>query len=318
MKRVLFIPLLASLLFACSKETVNNTTPTGHEPTNQAKKPFRVSVADFIKQEEDMRSARKKDASSSLTAREDSSRISDIYYIAYNSSGTRVNFIHQDTTTAPGNFGTISDSLAPGSYTIVLIASEKPLYTDPILSNSNISAHSFGPSFIGGLGIDPLGDLFLKKIPVEISATGNPTDLEVSLNRIVGKLEVNILDALPASNANGFVRVQVTPLSVAYYIANGSLSTPESLWLWYGTRKDQHHFADYLFGSANEFNVIIEYQDKNTGETLSKTIEHVTCSTNKKTIITGYLYGTPANPGGPDYQIRLNQAWDSDSTIINF
>lgn len=317
MKRVLFIPLLASLLFACKKDAVN-TDPTGNVTPDQTKRAVRFSVADFIKQEENMRSAAKKAPGSSLTAREDSARLSDIYYIAYTSSGTKVHFFHQDTTTNPGNFGTISDSLAPGSYTIVLIASEKPLYTEPISSNSQISDHSFGPSFIGGIAIDPLGDLFFKKIQVDISATGNPTDLEVSLNRIVGKLEVNVLDALPASNPNGFVRVVVTPLSIAFRIADETVRAPEDIWVWYGTRHDQHHFADYLFGTTNEFNVIIEYKDKITGDSLVKTIEHVTCNTNKKTIITGYLYGTPNKPGGPDYQIRLNQAWDSDSTVINF
>ncbi|HEY8956509.1 FimB/Mfa2 family fimbrial subunit [Chitinophaga sp.] len=318
MKRVLFLPLLVSMLFACKKDAVKNDPPVD---SVSDKKAISISIADFIREEENMRSAKKKQPNSGTYAKEDSARISDIYYIAYNSNGNKVSLIHQDTVNQSSSFGTISDSLASGSYTIVLIASEKPLYTETFTSpvnNPNISSHSFGPAFLGAVAINPLGDLFFKKIQVDIAPTGNPTSLEVTLNRIVGKLEVNILDALPATDPNGYIGVQVTPLSIAFNLADESISQPESIWQWIGTRTSQHTFKDYLFGANNEFNVVISYKDKNTGADLVKTIEHVTCHTNKKTIITGYLYGTPNHPGGPDYQVKLNQSWDSDSTVINF
>lgn len=317
MKKVLFLPLLVFTLFACKKDAVNNTDLVDGVSSASDKKPFNISIADFIQEEENLKSAKRKQTNSDAYVRDDSTKISDVYYIAYN-NGSKVSILHQDTTNDSESFGIISDSLAPGSYTIVLIASEKPLYTETLTSSSNITSHSFGPSFLGGIGVDPLGDLFFKKMQIDIDSTDNPTNLEITLNRIVGKLEVNILDALPAADPNGYIAVQVTPLSIAFKVVDESVSIPESVWQWFGTRRNQYTFEDYLFGSDNEFNVIINYKDKNTGQDLVKTIEHVTCHTNKKTILTGYLYGTPSAPGGPDYQVNLNQLWDSDSTVISF
>jgi len=154
------------MLFACKKETANNTDFVNNKPPIEVKKSIRISIGDFIQNQENLKAVKRKKTNPQTNRNAEYAALSDVYYVAYTSDGTRINFIHQDTINNSNNFGTISDSLAPGSYTIVLIASEKPLYTQTISStlSPNVSSHSFGPSMIGGIGIDPLGDLFYKKV----------------------------------------------------------------------------------------------------------------------------------------------------------
>lgn len=244
--------------------------------------------------------------------------ISDLYYVAYNSNGTKVSYIHQDTLNS-SNFGVISDSLAAGNYTIFVIASGKPMYVEYVKmpGNTSINVAKIGP-FLYGIGVEPMGDAFYKKLQIEITPSSNVPLMELSLNRIVGKLEVHVLDALPATHANGLVRVQVTPLTTFFNLNDSTVTSPDPVWEWFGKRIDQTSFVNYLLGSTNEFNVKIYYKNKTTGENLVKTIEHVTCLTNKKTVLKGYLYGPYDHSGGPDYEVQLNQSWNSDSTLINF
>ncbi|MCW3464828.1 FimB/Mfa2 family fimbrial subunit [Chitinophaga nivalis] len=313
MKKLLLIPVLASLLFSCKKEDSTSTTTVPKE-----KRPVQFSIADFIREEENLGSAHGR--AIQATASQDTApavRLSDIYYLAYNDNGVKVSYRHQDTVNQRATFGTIADSLAPGTYTIVFIASEKPIYTEALTFNNNINAHYFGPE-LTGVGVLPMGDLFYKKLQVTVSAAGNIATQPVTLDRIVGRLEVNILDALPATDNNGYIWTQVNPITLFYNIYNNTVRPPEYTWDWRGTRINQNTFRDYILGSDSAFNVTIHYRDKNTGADQVKVINNVKCNTNKKTIIKGYLYGVPGNPGGPAYQVRINQDWNTSSNVINF
>jgi hypothetical protein len=62
---------------------------------------------------------------------------------------------------------------------------------------------------------------------------------------------------------------------------------------------------------------MLSWKDKVTGAFQSKTITNVTVTANKKTIITGYLYGVPTNVSAGDVIIRTNQSWSTDSTVIS-
>ncbi|MBC9915613.1 FimB/Mfa2 family fimbrial subunit [Chitinophaga varians] len=310
MKKALIIPLLSSIFFSCSKDATDKKVISQGE-----KQPVKFSVANFSQSQENLRTAGNNQLLEGQTSRVNwLPRISDLYYIVYSSDGNKINFVHQDTLNQKANFGIINDSLAPGTYTAVLIASQTPLYTQPITSSNNISGHYFSPQLMG-MGVFPMGDAFLKKTVFSVSANA-PTEIPITLERVVGKLEVKLQDALPSSDPNGYIRVQVSPLSVAYNLSDGSVRAPEAVWQWYGTRKDQYTFSDFLLGSEYEFNVDINYKDRTTGADLKKTIQHVKCQTNKVTVIKGYLYGAPPD-GSRSYSITINDTWSTDSTLIN-
>jgi len=299
MKKVFLILSLPLLLFSCSKNSVDKPT----EQAEAVRKPLTLNIKDLIQSHED------------FPAREDDQvTLSDVYYIVYSSNGTKLNYIHQDTVNNKATFGTIQDSLAPGVYTVALLASEKPLYMEHVVNNNNISSHSIAPQ-LQGMGVLPAGQIFYKKFQVEVQSEGNPPSVDVTLDRIVGKLQVELYDALSQNTPNGSVGIQIHPLAPFFSISESKALPPDDIWQTFGTRTSQTTFENYFIGSDHEFTVTITYFEP-SGAYLSKTVEHVKCIANQKTIIRGYLYGDPQNPGGPGLQLRLNQSWSADSTVI--
>lgn len=302
MKKTLLILSLPLLLFSCSKKSLVDAPAPQAEI---AKQPLSFNITDFILSHE------------YLSAREEyPAKLSDLYYVVYSSDGTKLNYVHQDTINQQATFGTIKDSLAPGVYTVALFASEQPLYMENVLNGANISNHTIA-SQITGIGVLPLGQIFYKKFQVEVKLSGNPQSMDVDLDRIVGKLQIELFDALKQNTTNGDLSMQIHPLAPFFSVSTSKALPPEDYWQYWGRRTSQTTFEDYFIGSDHEFTVTIYYKDKNTGEDLVKTIEHVKCIANQKTIIRGYLYGDPLNPGGPGLQVRLNQGWSTDSTVIN-
>src|SRR5687767_8157836 len=115
MKKILPALLSLCILYACKKDAT--TTPASSQ---EAKKLVKFSVSDFIIQQENLRVGNGRIAADSSLA-----KISDIYYLLYKSDSTKLNYIHQDTTVNKTNFGTISDSLAPGNYFVAMIATTR-------------------------------------------------------------------------------------------------------------------------------------------------------------------------------------------------
>lgn len=312
MKRVLFLPLFLIVLFACKRNEMTDVD-AGKVPSTVTKKPVTFSIADFLSHEEDLRKARKVEKDGISGAREDSARISYFYYLAYDSNGIRRNYQSQDSIRNPNDFGTISDSLEPGKYTIILVASEKLLHSLPLFDAPNYGY------IIQRYPAEPLGQIFVKKMQLTIDTTPNPTRLEVTLQRIVGQLMVEITDALPIPDPNGETIVEVLH-APSQYLLGTEMPGPPSTYNNgpYSQRIDQTHFHQYLIGSDYDLTVVIKYYNKNTGTVeLTKTIEHVTCRPNKKTIITGRLYEAP-QPNKPGIDIKLDQSWDTDATVIYF
>ena len=301
MKKVFLILSLPFLLFSCSK---NSSVDKPAPQAEAARKPITLNITGLRQSHED------------FPAREDNAvKLSDVYYVIYSGNGTKLNYIHQDTVNNKETFGTIQDSLAPGVYTVALFAAESALYMEHVANYSNISSHSFAPQ-LTGMGVLPSGQIFYKKFQLEVKLDGNPPSIDVALDRIVGKLQIELFDALSQNTANGNLAMQIHPLAPFFSISESTALPPDDIWQYWGTRTSQTTFEDYFIGSDHEFTVTINYQDKNTGAFLTKTVEHVKCIANQKTIIRGYLYGDPQNPGGPGLQLRLNQSWSADSTVI--
>ncbi|PSL28117.1 FimB/Mfa2 family fimbrial subunit [Chitinophaga ginsengisoli] len=309
MRRLLYLPLFVITLFACKRNEVPDVQT--ETPSTIAKVPITISVTDFLSREENLRKARE---NQNTGAREDSATIEHLYYIAYDSAGRQLRSRSQTPERNPNDFGIISDSLQPGTYTIILVASETLLHDLPLFSGPNI----YG--FITRRYItDPLGQIFVKKMQLTVDTTPNPPKLEVALNRIVGEVMVEITDAPPASDSNFEIFVKVTNAPPSYYLDTETAHEPED----HNTstnsdRIDQTHFQQYIFGSDSDLKVIITYYNKTTGTVeLTKTIEHVKCHANKKTIITGRLFEAP-QPNKPGLNIKIDQSWDTDRTVIYF
>src|SRR6185312_12526252 len=116
-----------------------------------------------------------------------------LYYAAYDNFGTPAhNFVLKQDSSMAG-FGTITDSLLAGTYEITLVAGKKGLQ---YIGGANISNAGFT------YGSTKWLDTFWDDFTITVGSSGISQD--VTLKRVVGKLELNITDAIPA-NADSLV-----------------------------------------------------------------------------------------------------------------
>jgi hypothetical protein len=106
---------------------------------------------------------------------------------------------------------------------------------------------------------------------------------------------------------------KTTPTAWQFVTEQAYQTTPEQNI----NRTSQITWEYYIPASSQNLTVTINWKDKTTGAPMSKIVPNIVMSANKKTIITGYLYGIPDNPGGSDYIVRYNSDWSSDSTVVN-
>ncbi len=114
----------------------------------------------------------------------------NLYYRVFDASGALVKEINQ-ASTSPG-FGTISDQLQSGNYKVTIVASKGSL-SWVNAPNAFTSTSYFSPSN------NTWNDTFGKQLDLTVGTTS--VTQAVRLDRIVGGVEVNILDAIPANTA---------------------------------------------------------------------------------------------------------------------
>jgi hypothetical protein len=293
MKKLIVALMLTGILFSCKKE---------HVPADeQVKKPVTIRVPDFTTSREDLRV----NTDSSLAG------ITDLYYFSYTSAGAKVHQMHQDTTDP--DFGTFVDSLVPGNYQIVVMASQKPLMINT--TAPNFGSHYVDPGMASPTTWHPYKDFFYKDQAITVPATGNTGVLDLNLDRHVGKVQVNILDALPANHVNGSISVTFFDPVAEVNIYSGyarDKSWGKSMNM---TRVNQHRFEDFMFGIDDSFELRIDYKDQYTGAPLQKVVPNIIILPNQRTIVQGNLYSGGPNAG---FQVKVNQSWGTDSTVVNF
>jgi hypothetical protein len=306
MKKTIPALLLACVLFACKKGTNSDDSA----PSSDAKVPVKFSVENFLVSQQDMSENGRVETDTSLSG------FFRLSYLAFASNGNKATYYYMDSTV--NNFGVISDSLAPGTYTIAIGAHKRlglrDTYVDAGFSSTQNKLST--AQFYSLLGWNT-GDFFYKKLQVTVSAYGNPGIIDVSLNRIIGNLKIELKDVLPASDPNEAVTVEIFGVPQSYMI---NADTTDNLYPYFIpiNRTSRTTWEYNIFGSNKPITVKIGWKDKITGAAQSKTFSNVQVNANKKTMISGYLYGVPQNVGGGDLYIRTNKDWSTDSTFINF
>ena len=216
--------------------------------------------------------------------------LTELYYVVtekndYNQ--TPVHMLKQDSTAS--NFGTISDNLPAGDYTIMIAAGKKDLLFSTTHSG-DIGPHwdiNYQPFR------SPWKDTFFDKFDITVSGAINQS---VTLNRIVGQLEVNILDAIPA-NASSF-GVTVNDENFTYIVY------PSEIFRDLSTLTIKTAIPPALIGTTNykkdiiinntgtPFTVTIVCYDASNVPIGTAIVNNVTCEKNRKTILSGKLFGT--------------------------
>lgn len=257
-------------------------------------------------------------------------------YIAYDSTGEEVSRIKQDSTGLTerflpneyppniplGNqtFGCIKDTLAAGTYTIVMIASQSN-YSISTRNEVVLDDYPFLPlteaSFYYNRGLDTWSrakDTFFKRFSVTLE--NKDSQHKATLDRIVGKAEINILDSKPGTtfkflfvNENeAFKFSNELPFGVTDDINNES-NLPSI------AGKEKLSYSKFIINTATPVNVIINVYENGT-LSATKTIENVRFYKNKRTILTGNIYA--ASPPTTGFNVQLNDKFDEDTVVVKF
>ena len=237
-----------------------------------------------------------------------------LIYRVYNSSGTLVS--SKDQTSSSPAFGTITDRLEPGNYTIVFVASTEAIgYQYNLLSSALIFGHDPGFEQVNGVRVQRLSraweDTFLKKINITFGTS--PFVETVRLDRLVGALELNLEAGVPAEvsriaisveydqntyNVNTGVRSSTLIKTKEFIIADSDRGQPDKKFLMHVINVTRPQLITIkAFNAQNEL-------------ITQKMINNVTFFQNKKTILTGNLNVSSA------FIITVNPVWDEPHSII--
>jgi hypothetical protein len=236
-----------------------------------------------------------------------------IKYVVYDASGQEIRSLSIDS--AASNFGSISDKLPAGTFTIGIVAGK---------SNLRISSNNGKPSkyqfyTYNSSKPNPISyawqDTFFSKFTITVTGDINQA---VTLSRVVAQLEVNIEDAIPAN-----VKTIAVTVTNDYIYYSFNTDKPESPYLATFTtvvpdaEKGATNFkADNLIcNTIDPFSVTITAYDANQKRVgISATVTNVTCEKNKKTILSGKLFSSPINDS---FSIGFND-WDPTTTNYEF
>jgi hypothetical protein len=233
------------------------------------------------------------------------SLIGILYCYVYDSTGKFLMSTKQDSTQA--TFGQVSLNLAPGNYKVVFAGGKSNLtYT----STGNISTDQLTHSGV-------LTDTFFKEMDITVSAANS--EQGVTMDRIVGQVEINVEDQIPA-NVNYFlIRIasDLTNFSVGSQTPNTSASKDYySKTLTTATRAPNYKMSFLMLNTTTPFRLeILGWHAQGDLSALEDIfINNVTAAANSTTIVTGSLFGGGTDVSG-GFNIVVDPGWDP--TTIN-
>ncbi|MEX6686617.1 hypothetical protein QTN47_03885 [Danxiaibacter flavus] len=217
-------------------------------------------------------------------------------YSIFDSTGKRVHGIEQRSFAPPylPVTGVISDSLPSGMYTVVLagmkIDNDSSMFIKSPENIMTMQIQNRRALWYGG------SNIFYKKFALRVS--NSDTSLSsIKLDKITGKLELNLLDsALPANVYGVSLEFRNTP--AFFNVGNELVSNVDTLNRYYFWPAPGHVFPDmssFHIGSENRLVVTIRAYDRQGALLKEKVVGGVIIYKNKRTILSGKLFPGPAD-----------------------
>jgi hypothetical protein len=278
------------------------------------------------------------------------------YYVVYDASGKEINRIHRlqgltdsfydykngvndgngviEPTTNP--FNVITDSLASGTYTIVIVGTGKQSAGDIVLNlalgydDVDSAPTVFSPLQSAVLyddeGLDQIprsNEIFFSKSTITVGNQNLNNDITIS--RIVGQLQVVLQDAIPGNVR--YINVTRYPEYYSFSIADTipkDLIEPldefpysDSPMTLTSADKGKPNYTTqrFMLNTISPFTVIITAFDANEQIIGQKTVNNVRLYKNRRTTLTGKLFD---NTSQAQFAIHANQAWGPPGPTINF
>lgn len=303
---LLAVAVLSVSLFACKKDTA----PTDPNPpaASGEKFPVSFSVTGFLQKLEQLPSTTGRKAGTAKNLRDSvlAGKVSDLYYLIYNENGQYVKSIHQIAADSTSDFGNLVDTLPANRYMITLIASTGPVELPDISNFYSLRIRLPDANVPNQNVLAP--DVFVGNSNFTVNGYGPTQTVALWPGRIMGKLEVNILDA-PDAGWPGDTSIQVytSPAfrSYFYYYGNIDELIPDPGIIL--QRNSRTNFSTQLLTPNNEISVTIVYPDKTTGERKTREMRYVPFARGYRTLMSGNVYNSTT--GGTGFSISLDTTW---------
>ena len=238
-----------------------------------------------------------------------------LYYNVYDASGKIVHSIVKHK--ADPDFALLKDNLVAGTYTIVFFGGYKTLYCGKNTLQYDVASYQ-GTT----IPVDPVKfDTFYKKI--SLTVTNADSNQDITLDRIVAKLIINVEDAIPAGATK--LTASISPV-FKYLWVNGTVPTspPVDSEIGYITLplavtggSTNNSVSTLLYTAAIHFNVTLDCTDATGKSYAHKVIPDISTEPNKVTLLTGNLFGTTSTHGNA-FHITINPDWNTTTIDIPY
>ena len=309
MKKTTLLLLIAPLmLFSCKKDHSAATKPAG----KQYKVVF--NVANFTQKQGSTFALRRQTNALAVDSLQNIGTYLDVlYYYVFDSNGYLLHRKAQDSTLCDA-FGIINDSLKTGTYIIVMAAGKKGLTGTP-----GVPGVSTANSYVTYGSIDWQDTFFTE---FQFTVAGDDVSQDVTLHRIVTKVELNVTDAIP-SNANSItlgVWAEFPGYHFDYPDPDGLPDTLYSTVIIPPSAKGKPGFTfDKILGNQLAlFNITITCRDAAGNIIAAAHVNDVQCDANKKTILSGNLFGGGTGPDSQTFQVKADTAWSNTTNQASF
>jgi hypothetical protein len=323
MKKLLFtLSMVPFILFSCKKEH-------GLSMKTSAKKyAVNIQVANFTAKHSAFALRTKgSHLASSDTLTNLSGYIDQFYYVVVDGNNNWVKTIVQDSTYC-STMGTITDSLPAGNYTIALVAGKNGLEVsnpDPVIGGFHYGYASqpwggiFWTAYPNGYVGLPWQDTFYLSFPLTVG--NQDINITQTLSRAVGKLEVTILDNIPANADSLYISINNT-IAAAPMFGSGPVAhtTVFSVAIPPSAIGQPNFTVDRLVWGINwGFDITISCKDAGGNVINSTVAKAVVINANQKTILSGDLFSGPGDDGFPQtFTAVADTTWYNGGPQIGF
>ena len=304
MKKALFIIAIAALVFSSCKKDNYAAKPAG--------KKYKVTfnVTNFSSKQSAF-ALRRPGPSSAGTLPSLDTYFDVLYYVVWNTEKSAIEEVVQDSTMS--NMGTITDALPAGDYRISIVAGKNGL----VIDDNFFGANDFG------YGGNSWQDTFFASFQLTVG-TDNISQ-NVTLNRVVGKLEVTLLDNIPANAANITISTDQEAYGLdlwqGFYFFGPTEGVSFMVAIPDSAKGKPNFTIDRLIGNCSgdgfPLNIVCTAADNSV--IASTTVQNVYCQANQKTIISGDLFSAlPVTNSTQQFTTKIDTAWGTGTTQASF
>lgn len=332
MQKLYPILALCLCLFACTKDRNEKSSNS----TSSAKYPVSFNISGFTQTSGTFSTTKQTAAyQTSGTTTPADAGIAKLIYAVFDANGLQVSRMEQNITdngklyrienntkklvNSANVFGVISDSLAKGTYTIMIGGSSSAT------ANLNVAQKVAGQDYYTTASLsdakffptsdNTMNDVFYYKGQLTVGTTN--VAQTVTLNRIVGKLALNIEDAIPAGAAKITVAINGdnTDYRVNLNAPEGTLSgNLKTITLTDADKgKTNYNQAWTVLNTVSPVSAVVTVYDASSKVLFTKTINNIQVSNNQKTTVTGKLFSS-----GSMMTVNVNQDWGTNGTTVSF